>query len=161
MRLKSLFFATLLSLICVLAFSFVVFRAISNRMQRLTIDPTFNRFDQLQLDSAREEYERHGKQALADYMGRLNHTFVGSHYLLDSNGIDVLTGDNRSDLLPPPPANPPHPALLQTSSVEHTFVIEALAPGRSEVRFMLRRPWEKNVPPVRTLSVRVTVISGR
>lgn len=104
MRLKSLFFATLLSLICVLVFSFVVFRAISNRMQRLTIDPTFNRFDQLQLDSAREEYEKHGKEALADYMGQLDHTFVGSHYLLDSNGIDVLTGENRSDLLPPPPA---------------------------------------------------------
>jgi predicted secreted protein len=67
----------------------------------------------------------------------------------------------RASLLPPPPANPPPPALLQTSSVEHTFVIEALAPGKSEVRFMLRRPWEKNVPPVRTLSVRVTVISGR
>ncbi|MEO6824846.1 MAG: protease inhibitor I42 family protein [Nitrosospira sp.] len=66
----------------------------------------------------------------------------------------------RASLLPLPPANPPHPALLQTSSVEHIFVIEALIPGKSKVRFMLRRPWERNIPPVRTLSVWVTVISG-
>jgi len=102
-RLNSLFFATLVSMLLILGVSFVVFRAISDRMQRLTIDPTFNRFDQLQLDSAREEYEQHGKQALADYMERLDRTFLGSHYLLDANGVDVLTGVNRSSLLPPPP----------------------------------------------------------
>jgi signal transduction histidine kinase len=90
-------------MLCILGVSFVVFRAISDRMQRLTIDPTFNRFDQLQLDSAREEYEQHGKQALADYMDRLDHTFRGSHYLLDANGIDLVSGENRSRLLPPPP----------------------------------------------------------
>jgi predicted secreted protein len=66
----------------------------------------------------------------------------------------------RASLLALPPADPPHPALLQTSSVEHTFVIEALAPGKSKVRFVLRRPWEKKVPPVRMISVPVTVISG-
>lgn len=103
LKLKSLFIATLLSMLCILGVSFVVFRAISDRMQRLTIDPTFNRFDQLQLDSAREEYEQHGRQALADYMDRLNHTFRGLHYLLDSRGIDLVSGEDRSKLLPPPP----------------------------------------------------------
>jgi signal transduction histidine kinase len=102
-RLKSLFVATLLSMLCILGVSFLVFQAISNRMQRLSIDPTFNRFDQLQLDSAREEYEMNGKKALAEYMNRLDHTFRGSHYLLDANGIDLVTGENRSRLLPPPP----------------------------------------------------------
>jgi signal transduction histidine kinase len=90
-------------MLCILGVSFLVFRAISDRMQRLTIDPTFNRFDQLQLDSAREEYEQHGKQALADYMDRLDHAFLGSHYLLDSRGIDLVTGDDRSSFLPKPP----------------------------------------------------------
>lgn len=90
-------------MLIILGVSFLVFRAISDRMQRISIDPTFNRFDQLQLDSAREEYEQHGKQALAGYMDRLDHTFLGSHYLLDANGIDLLTGENRSSLLPPPP----------------------------------------------------------
>jgi signal transduction histidine kinase len=90
-------------MVLILGVSFLVFQAIGTRMQRLTIDPTFNRFDQLQLDSALEAYQEHGKQGLADYMYRLDHTFRGSHYLLDANGIDLLTGENRSNLLPPPP----------------------------------------------------------
>ena len=61
--------------------------------------------------------------------------------------------------LPVPSSDPQRPVLLQTSSVEHTFIIEALAPGKAEARFVLKRPWEKNVPPVRMISVRVTVIS--
>jgi signal transduction histidine kinase len=102
-RFKSLIVATLLSMLFIAGVSFLVFQAIGNRMQRIMIDPTFNRFDQLQLDSAREEYEQHGRQALAEYMFRLDHTFRGVHYLLDANGIDLITGDNRSNLLPPPP----------------------------------------------------------
>lgn len=91
-------------MLCILGVSFLVFQAISNRMQRLTIDPTFDRFDQLQLDSAREAWERGGKAGLGEYMNKLNHTFTGKHYLLDARGIDLLTGENRSNLLPPPPA---------------------------------------------------------
>lgn len=52
------------------------------------------------------------------------------------------------------------PPVTQTFSVEHTFIIEALAPGKAEAQFILRRPWEKNVPPLRMISIRVTVISG-
>jgi signal transduction histidine kinase len=102
-RIKSLIVATLLSMLFISGVSFLAFQAISNRMQRIMIDPTFNRFDQLQLDSAREEYEQHGKAALADYMERLDHTFRGSHYLLDANGIDLVSGEDRSNLLPKPP----------------------------------------------------------
>jgi signal transduction histidine kinase len=103
-RIKSLFIATIGAMLCILGLSFLVFQGISTRMQRLTIDPTFNRFDQLQLDSAREAYETGGKKALRDYIGRLNRTFIGAHYLLDTNGVDLLTGENRASLLPSPPA---------------------------------------------------------
>ncbi len=50
-----------------------------------------------------------------------------------------------------------HRSTLQTASVEHIFVIEAREPGKAEARFLLRRPWEKSVPPVRTVTVHVTV----
>ncbi len=50
-----------------------------------------------------------------------------------------------------------HPSTLQTSSVEHLFIIDALRPGKAEVRFLLRRPWQKDTPPVRTIAVHVTV----
>ena len=103
MRLRSLFFGTLLSVLAILALSFLVFQAIANRLQRMTIDPTFDRFDELQLDSLRTAYESGGTKGLKDYEDRLNHIFKGSHYLLDANGNDLLTGENRSHLLPPPP----------------------------------------------------------
>jgi signal transduction histidine kinase len=103
MRLKSLLLGTLLASLCVLGVSFLFFQLISNRVQRLQIDPTFNRFDELQLESARDAFEGGGKQALSPYIDRLNHTFLGEHYLLNAAGIDLLTGENRSSLLPPPP----------------------------------------------------------
>lgn len=90
-------------MLIILGISFLVFQAIANRMQRLTIEPTFNRFDELQLESAREEYEQHGRHALASYMDRLDHAFYGKHYLLDAKGIDLVDGKNRSYLLPPAP----------------------------------------------------------
>jgi len=103
-RLKSLFVGTLLASLCVLGVSFLVFQVISSRVQRLQIDPTFDRFDELQLQSMRDDYETGGKQALGAYIYRLDHTFTGQHYLLNASGIDLLTGDDRSSLLPPPPA---------------------------------------------------------
>ena len=103
-QLKSLVFATLASMLVILSLSFLVFQAISNRMQRLTIDPTFDRMDELQLDGARSAWERHGKESLSKNLAKLNRIFKGEHYLLDSNGIDLLTGENRHALLPAPPA---------------------------------------------------------
>lgn len=104
MRLKSLFVGTLIATFFVLCLSFLVFQGISSRMQRLQIDPTFDRFDELQLQTAREAYESGGKAALEVFLNRLDHTFTGRHYLLDGSGIDILSGQNRSSLLPPPPA---------------------------------------------------------
>lgn len=104
MRMKSLFVGTLLSMIAILALSFVVFQAISRRMQTMTIDPTFNRMDELQLESAREAYEQGGRAGLSHYTGMLDHIFYGHHFLLNAQGVDLMTGENRSDLLPPAPA---------------------------------------------------------
>ena len=59
---------------------------------------------------------------------------------------------------PPGPSPDVQPSVLQTYSVEHSFVIEAQGPGKAEARFVLRRPWEQNVPPVKVISVQVTVI---
>jgi len=104
MRLRSLFVGTLLSMMAILALSFLVFRAIGDRMQRLTIEPTFERFDELQLQSLREEYETGGVKALTAYEDELNHIFRGTHWLVDANGIDVVTGASHADRLPQSPA---------------------------------------------------------
>ncbi|HEY1987744.1 MAG TPA: ATP-binding protein [Terracidiphilus sp.] len=103
MRLKSLYVGTFSAMIGILVLSFLVFHAISDRMQSMTIDPTFDRMDELQLESARGVFENGGKKALKDYMSTLNRVFRGEHYLLDGHGIDMVSGDNRIEMLPPPP----------------------------------------------------------
>lgn len=104
MRLKSLYVGTLAAMVSILALSFLVFHQISDRMQKMTIDPTFESADELELESARGIYEDAGPDALRDYLATLNRIFRGSHYLLDANGVDLVTRENRSRLLPPPPA---------------------------------------------------------
>jgi signal transduction histidine kinase len=103
-RLKSLYIGTLAAMVSILSLSFLVFHQISDRMQKMTIDPTFERADELELESARGMYESAGPDALRDYLATLNRIFRGSHFLLDANGVDLVTRENRSSLLPPPPA---------------------------------------------------------
>lgn len=59
--------------------------------------------------------------------------------------------------VPPEPPSVDPLAPLHTFSTDLGFVIEALRQGTSEVRFMLRRPWEKGKPALRTLVYRVSV----
>jgi signal transduction histidine kinase len=103
-QLKSLLVATTVSMVVIVALSFLVFQAIGDNMTKTHIEPTFRRMDEVQLESARSAYEHRGKQALADYMAMLDRIFSGSHYLLDSRGIDQVTGADRGSLLPDPPA---------------------------------------------------------
>jgi signal transduction histidine kinase len=101
---KSLHYSVLLAMITTLSLSFVVFHAISNRLQQKTIDPAFDRIDELELESASAALNGGGPQALEFYLARLNHVFRGSsHYLLNSRGIDLVSAENRASFLPPPP----------------------------------------------------------
>lgn len=102
---KSLYYATLLAMVGILSLSFLAFKAISDRMQNIHINPVFDRSDELQLESARDALQSGGLKALTTYMARLDRVFGGDHYLLDSHGIDLLSGENRSALLPPAPAD--------------------------------------------------------
>jgi signal transduction histidine kinase len=101
---KSLYFDVLLAMVITLSLSFIVFHAISNRLQQKTIDPAFDRIDELELESARGAMSAGGPEALRNYLASLNRVFGGSsHYLLDDRGIDQVSGENRASLLPPAP----------------------------------------------------------
>jgi signal transduction histidine kinase len=103
---KSLYVAILLAMVTTLSLSFLAFRAISDRLERSSITPTFDRFDELQLESAIETLHNSGPQQLQKYLTRLDGLFGRSkHYLLDGHGKDLVTGENRAELLPPPPAD--------------------------------------------------------
>jgi len=103
---KSLYYGVLLAMVSTLSISFIAFRAISNRMESKAIAPTFDRFNELQLESARAALNGGGQKALEDYLISLNRIFGGSsHYLLDSHGVDLVSGENRAELLPPSPSS--------------------------------------------------------
>lgn len=100
----SLYIWVLLAMVGILSLSFVAFRAISEQMQTEKIDPVYDRFDELQLESARNILQSSGEPAMANYLHTLDNVFGGSHYLLDANGKDLVSGADRSAMLPHPPA---------------------------------------------------------
>ena len=100
----SLYVWVLLAMVGILSMSFVVFRAISQKVQAERIDPVYDQFDELQLESARAILQRWGQDSVAQYMRRLDGLFGGSHYLLDGSGKDLVSGVDRSEMLPKPPA---------------------------------------------------------
>jgi predicted secreted protein len=59
---------------------------------------------------------------------------------------------------PAPPSDSQRSGLANYS-VEHTYAIEALAPGSVEIRFVFRRPWQKGAPPAQTRVFRVKVVT--
>lgn len=48
-----------------------------------------------------------------------------------------------------------------SSSVRYVLVLTAQAPGEATVHVTLRRPWERQKPPLREVAVHVTVSGGR
>ena len=101
---KSLYSGVLLAMVITLSLSFLMFHTIADRVQRKSIDPAFERIDELELESARGALASSGPKALKSYLTSLDRVFIGStHYLLDARGADVLTGENRAAFLPPAP----------------------------------------------------------
>jgi len=101
--LKSLYFASMVAMVGILSLSFLAFHAISDRMQKTNIDPVFDQTDELQLESAIVALNSGGPKAVQGYMKSLNRIYGGTHFLLDSSGNDLVSGENRSALFPPSP----------------------------------------------------------
>ena len=101
---KSLYFAVFLAMVGTLSLSFLVFRQISVRLQRKHFDPVYDRLDELQLETATRILHNDGPKALANYLTGLDRLSGARHYLLDAHGIDLVNGESRADLLPPPPS---------------------------------------------------------
>jgi len=57
----SLYVGVMLAMVSILSLSFLAFHLIADRMQRIEIDPTFFKFDELQLESARTALQHRGQ----------------------------------------------------------------------------------------------------
>jgi signal transduction histidine kinase len=101
---RSLYVAILLALTGTLSLSLVAFLAISRQIERTTFYRTFERTDELQLEEARKALDRGGPAAVSAFMQLANRVFGGSHYLLNAAGVDVVSGQDLSKLIPGAPA---------------------------------------------------------
>jgi hypothetical protein len=99
--LKSLYYGVLLVMVITLSLSFLVFHEISDRMQKNSIDPAFDRFDEVELESARAALTSGGPKALKDYLATWTAFGGSSHYLLDARGMDLVSGETEPNCCRP------------------------------------------------------------
>jgi signal transduction histidine kinase len=102
---RSLYVAVLLAMLVTLSISLLAFIAISDHVQKQYLYPVFEAMDELELESARTAWNEGGAAAVSSYEERLNHLFGSLHYILNSDGVDIVSGRRRADLLPPSPAS--------------------------------------------------------
>jgi len=101
---RSLYVAIVLAMLGTLSISLMVFLAISNHVQKQYLYPVFDAMDELELESARSAWNEGGAAAVSSYLKRLNHLFGTFHYILDSDGVDIVSGQRRAELLPASPS---------------------------------------------------------
>ena len=73
-----------------------------------------SRFNRLLLGQARNAFDSNGKEGLKEFLDDIGRYLPGQRHLLDSNGNDLLTGENFSGVLQsiPPAQPPPRPPLF-------------------------------------------------
>jgi predicted secreted protein len=69
-----------------------------------------------------------------------------------SNIVEVSTEQVDTSSLPPPGGYPPG-----SSNTDTLFTIKALKIGKTQIKLILRRSWEKNKPPLRGIFLEVNV----
>jgi signal transduction histidine kinase len=129
---RSLYGRILAAFSAALLLSLIAFPAAFFALTRPRIDRGFRGFLAVEADTASRIYSRSGPQALQEYLGSLDTAFTGSHYLVDRDGRDVLSGVDRADLLrrsAPSRGRPPQigdKALLTARDATSVFTLVAL-----------------------------------
>jgi signal transduction histidine kinase len=100
LRVTSIFAKIVLWFVATVTLSTVGFLGTSLLIsERLAGRDTFTpRINTIFLDDARRAYEEGGTAQLAEYLKRLDDNSESQHFLTDGRGIDLVTGEDRTDL---------------------------------------------------------------
>ena len=135
---RSVYVRISVSLFATLVLSLVAFvwvtQVISIQVSRRT--GQFGQMGALELEEAREAYENGGPAKLREFIDRLHRYLRGDHHLVDAQGRDALTGEDRSALLAaatPEGARPDKthgPIILMAKSADgmYRWVVEMKPP---------------------------------
>jgi two-component system sensor histidine kinase CpxA len=98
---KSVYAKISLWLFTTLVLSLIAFLGVTKvvSLQILRRTGQFGQMQSLELEEAREAYELGGPVKLRAFLDRMHRYLRGQHYLTDAKGLDLVTGDNRSELL--------------------------------------------------------------
>ncbi|HEX3107363.1 MAG TPA: ATP-binding protein [Terriglobales bacterium] len=138
---RSLYVAILAVMLGILALSYFVYNSISARFERTYFNPVFDRFDELEIESARSALDSGGRSGLRDYLHKLDRLFGGSHYLLNSSGVDILS---RADMS----AQIPHPPAVQSRIERQDRVIVTHRSTDGRFWFLAIAPLDRSGPPI-------------
>ena len=101
---RSLYIRILLALVGTVLASLVAFLGTFFAMTRPAEERLLRQFQARQIEDAVAAYQRDGTAGLSAYLDRLNRGWDARHYLVDANGLDLVTGEDRSALLAIPRA---------------------------------------------------------
>lgn len=138
---RSLYVAILAIMLGILALSYFVYNSISARFEHTYFDPVFDRFDELEIESARTALDSGGRPGLTAYLHKLDHLFGGSHYLLNQSGVDILSGANMN-------AQIPHPPAVQSRIERQDRMIIAHRSTDGRFWFVAIAPLDRSAPPI-------------
>jgi len=102
MRMRSLLWRILLASLGTLLASFVAFVVVFLSMIGPSTERLIRHFQARQIEDAVAALERGGPAEAAALLARLDRSLSATHYLTDSNGIDLVAGEDRSALLHAP-----------------------------------------------------------
>lgn len=123
--------------------SLVVFTAMLGAVIGPINERLIHHFQARQIEDALEALGQGGPGDAAAYLARLNRSLGATHYLTDSNGIDVVTGEDRSALL-----HAPRPFFGPPRLGDNIVVIEPAADGRHRLIILAPPPvsWTAFLP---------------
>src|ERR1700681_2759908 len=136
---RSLYVRLLVALVGTALASLVAFLATFFAMTRPAEVRLLHQFQVEQLEDAVATYERDGALGLSTYLERLNQGLDAEHYLIDANGRDLVTGEDRSTLL-----RIPRPFLGGPPELDGRLILVQQSPNRP-YRLLIAAPPPFNV----------------
>ncbi|MDR3765294.1 MAG: ATP-binding protein [Acidobacteriota bacterium] len=133
---RSLYLRILITIIVALGLGTVTMFYVSASLSHSMTRDLFTGIERLQLQQARHAYESGGRESLRSYLAEVDGAVKGTRALLDANGRDLVSGEDRSDLaaVSMTPDDPPvryHDRFVvvrHTSDRKYTLVVVAPLP---------------------------------